>query len=603
MIRERLRRAVEAQRLRELDFHFAACVCEVAGCHEPGLWLAAALASRATADGHVCIALDELAGRPVFDDPALTAPDLGPWCALLHGSGAVGGSDDAMPLVLDDNHRLYLGRYWYFEQILVRELQRRAVPVAIDTACAREGLARLFPRPNDGDDPQRRAAALALLRQLAVISGGPGTGKTTTVTRLLALLIEQSWPKVPRIALAAPTGKAAARLTESIKQAKRRLACEDGVRDAIVEEAGTLHRLLRVIPGQSGFRHHAGNPLHLDVLVVDEASMVDVSLMARLLDALPGHARLILLGDRDQLSSVEAGSVLGDVCNRGVGTPYSSALGAQLAALDVAIPAVSDGPLPAMADSLAVLTRSYRFGSDSGIGQLARAVNGGDAQTALQVCADEHPDTQWRDVTAADVLETVGAAAVAGFRDYLAAGDPAAALERFGKFRFLCALREGPFGVSQVNAAAEAALRKAGLLPAHTRHYPGRPVMVMQNDYALGLFNGDIGIVLPDPEAGGRLRAFFATPDGTLRRVLLHRLPAHETVFAMTVHKSQGSEFDHCVLLLPDQDAPVLSRELVYTGITRARRTVELWGARNLFSRAVQRRIERSSGLRDALWG
>ncbi|MFA5529890.1 MAG: exodeoxyribonuclease V subunit alpha [Thiohalomonadaceae bacterium] len=600
-MRQKLRHAVDGQRLRDLDYHFAACVCEVTGCDAPELWLAAALASRATADGHVCIALDEAAGRPVLDDPALVAPALAPWREVLRASGAVGQGAD-MPLVLDERARLYLGRYWHFEQILVRELSRRATAAEIDVPRARAGLARLFPASDDADDPQRRAAAVALLRRLAVVSGGPGTGKTTTVTRLLALLVEQSWPAVPRIALAAPTGKAAARLTESIRHAKQALVCDEGVRAAIVEEASTLHRLLRAIPGETGFRHHAGNPLHLDVLVVDEASMVDVSLMARLLDALPAHARLILLGDRDQLSSVEAGSVLGDICNRGEEMPCSQELAAQLARLDVPAPAVGEGVLPAMADSLSVLTRSYRFGSDSGIGRLARAVNRGNAQEALAVCDGDNPDTAWREVGAAGVAEAVGAAALAGYRAYLETDDPAQALVCFGRFRFLCALRTGPFGVAQVNAWAEAALRRAGLLPGHGRHYPGRPVLITRNDYALGLFNGDIGIILPDPQAEGRLRAFFAMPDGQLRRVLLHRLPAHETVFAMTVHKSQGSEFDHCLVLMPDVDVPVVSRELVYTAITRARRKVELWGNRPLFTRAVQRRIERSSGLRDALW-
>ncbi|MCK9530194.1 MAG: exodeoxyribonuclease V subunit alpha [Gammaproteobacteria bacterium] len=603
-MRDRLRRALDGQRLRDLDFHFAACLCEVARCDAPELWLAAALASRATADGHVCIALDELAGRPVLDEPALIAPPLDSWREALRASGAVGGGEGGPPLVLDGRDRLYLGRYWHFERILVRELMQRATAAEVDVARARAGLARLFPASDGEDDPQRRAAAVALLRRLAVISGGPGTGKTTTVTRLLALLVEQSWPKVPRIALAAPTGKAAARLTESIKQAKQTLACDAQVRDAIPEEAGTVHRLLRAIPGETGFRHHAGNPLHLDVLVVDEASMVDVSLMARLLDALPPEARLVLLGDRDQLSSVEAGSVLGDVCNRGEEMPYSTDMAAQLAVLGERAPAmaVAEG-VPAMADSLAVLTRSYRFGSDSGIGRLARAVNRGDAAAALEVCADAGDDTRWREIGEADVNAAVAAAAVAGYRACLETTDPQQALALFSRFRFLCALREGPFGVRQVNAVAEAALRRAGLLPASVRHYAGRPLLITRNDYALGLFNGDIGMVLPDPQAGGRLRAFFVMPDGQLRRVLLHRLPAHETVFAMTVHKSQGSEFARCVVLLPDVDAPVLSRELVYTGLTRAREGVELWGTRTVFARAVQRRIERSSGLRDALWG
>ncbi len=447
---------------------------------------------------------------------------------------------------------------------------------------------------------------MALLNRLTVISGGPGTGKTTTVTKLLALLVEAARPRGPRIVLAAPTGKAAARLSDAIKSARQRLECSDEVREAIAAEASTIHRLLGVIPGRTGFRHDARNPLHLDVLVVDEASMVDVPLMARLLAALPPHARLILLGDKDQLASVEAGSVLGDICNRGEAPGFSPERRGQLEALGLPLDAgEGNNTLPPMADSLVVLTRSYRFGAASGIGNLARAVNRGDGAEGQRICADAaYPDATWLEVRATDLAAHIGERALEAYTPYLQLqDDPAAALEAFNRFRLLCALREGPFGVAQVNRAVEQALQQRGHIRPSETFYAGRPIMITRNDHALRLYNGDIGLILPDPESGGRLRAFFPTSDGSLRRLLLSRLPAHETVYAMTIHKSQGSEFDHCVVILPDTDIPILTRELIYTGITRARERVELWGRADLFAGATRRRIERSSGLREALWG
>lgn len=433
-----------------------------------------------------------------------------------------------------------------------------------------------------------------------MITGGPGTGKTTTVLRLLALLAEQALAAgeaPPRILLLAPTGKASARLEESVTGARARLPVDEAVRGAIPGEARTIHRALGWQPG-GRWRHDAENPLAADVVVVDEASMIDLALMRALVEALRPETRLILLGDRDQLSSVDAGAVLGDICGE---------------------PGPADPP-PPIAACIARLGYSFRFGSETGIGALARAIQAGDADAALALLADP----KYPDVTrvAAPATEPGGRLhaelagdVLAGYAPYLealAAGaakgsapDPeaiAAALEAFGGFRVLCAHREGPSGALMLGRAVIEALTQAGRIGPLGESWAGRPVLVTRNDPALGLFNGDLGLIAPDATMDGRLRAFFAGADGRPRAIAPPRLPPHETAYSMSIHKSQGSEFDRVAVILPQPDSPLLSRELLYTAVTRARRGVRLFASSEALRVAIAQRARRASGLRQRLW-
>jgi exodeoxyribonuclease V alpha subunit len=594
--------------LAPIDAHFARLMARLAGSDDPALFLAAALVSHTTSEGNVCLDIPATAGQPLGNGEVSThmvAPRRFQWIRTLQNSSVVGTPGDIKPLILADQERLYLYRYWEYETRLVQDLQfrTRADSLLLNQKALKKSLQHLFPDATDGNDWQKVAAFAAARKTFCVISGGPGTGKTSLITKILALILEQHPDSEVRIKLAAPTGKAAARLQDSIQQIKEKLAGRT-LTDAIIPEASTIHRLLGSLPHSPYFRHNRNNPLPADVVVVDEASMVDLALMSKLTQAMRPDARLILLGDKDQLASVEAGSVLGDICaadeihafSKAFVRHYQEASGERLQS--------AKGDRTGMQDCVIQLHKSYRFGSESGIGVLSLAVNQGQGETALQLLkTDRHPDIGWHGLPRPEGLpQALRTRILEGYAPFLRPGDPEEALRRFQEFRILCAVRGGPYGVHATNRAVEQLLKREGLLGPGKRNYRGRAVLITQNDYTLSLFNGDIGIILPDPNAGGHTRAFFASPDGTVRGFSPSRLPEHETAFAMTVHKSQGSEFDNVVLMLPDQDVPVLTRELIYTGITRSREAVEVWGTEDVFLEAVRRRTRRASGLREALW-
>jgi exodeoxyribonuclease V alpha subunit len=597
--------------LTATDHHFAAFMARMAVTASPWLEHAAALASSVVLNGHICLNLADIAAKDiVLDGSELRVPELGDLRGQLFATSVVGVPGEYKPLILDPDGRLYLYRYWKYENDLARIIleKGRSGATDVDEAILVAGVQRLFPTGSGGDvDWQKIAAVAALHKKFSVISGGPGTGKTSTVVKILALLLEQAEGAPLRIALAAPTGKAAARLKESIRSMKEALDCSNAIKVLIPEEVTTIHRLLGVRRGSRRFHNCAEQPLPHDVVIIDEASMVALPLMAKLAVALTPAARLILLGDRDQLASVEAGAVLGDICGGSSPEVYSAEFTEFVARVtgETLSQQLVEDPASGIADACVVLQHNYRFGADSGIGAVSRAVNGGDGNGARALLTGEgNSGCSWRDLPVRDELKsTLAEHVVAGYGACFAASSPANALECFDRFRILCALRQGPYGVAGVNELVEEILRDRGLISGESRWYAGRPVMVTVNDYGLKLFNGDIGIVLPDPVYGGALRVWFPAADGGVRSVSPLRLPEHETVYAMTVHKSQGSEFERVLLLLPERDSEALARELIYTGITRARCEVEVWANEAVFCAAVTRRINRKSGLAAALWG
>ena len=609
-----LQQAVELRLLRSLDVQFALLLADDT---QPARLLAAAFLSAEAGEGHVCLPLSQLSREGLFNgrypelaqaiwlaagEPQDWMQVMAGWPALINSNS--NSSEKVAPIVLSDG-RLYLHRLWHNEGQVAHFFQAQSATQQFASETVREVLDNLFG--TEPDNWQKIAAAVALTQKTAVISGGPGTGKTTTVAKLLAALIRLSHGAL-RIQLAAPTGKAAARLTESLGKALQKLPVSDIERQRFPAEATTLHRLLGAQPETQRLRYHAGNLLHLDVLVVDEASMVDLGMMANLIAALPPQARVIFLGDRDQLASVEAGAVLGDIC-RCAEAGYSVARAAQLSALTGChVEGHDDASAPAVRDAICLLRKSYRFDANSGIGKLAAAVNAGEPKAVEAAFNAGFSDISRQPLNDGEAYQAMLTEIAEGYRPFLRLvnqrAQPAEILAAFGRYQLLCALREGPFGVQGLNQRIEQKLMQLQLIrrpQGGSRWYQGRPVMVTRNDSALGLFNGDIGITLFDDE--GLLKVFFPLPDGSIKAVQPSRLPAHDTAWAMTVHKSQGSEFDHTALVMPAQFLPVLTRELIYTAITRARKQLTLYSDEGVFRRAVQLRTQRRSGLLDRLGG
>ena len=563
-----------------LSFYFAAFIADQSQTDIDDLpSLSAAIVSEANLAGNTCIRLDSFYRRPLFNSSRIDAAEIPvgidgvDWAEKLHSNICIGDPQEHSPLILDGG-RLYLNRYWFYEDFIARKIgallqrgnnaERSQVSQQVDS---------LYASTKSVDDDQINAVKSAASGRFSVISGGPGSGKTSTVVRILAVLLMRD-PQC-RIALAAPTGKAAARMMASINQCIDQDDIDTGIRQSIPRQAQTIHRLLRY--RHRGFDYHEQHPLPVDCVVIDEASMIDLKLMYQLLTALPDHARLILLGDRDQLASVAAGNVLGDITGHGLGI---------------------DSGTTAISASIALLRHNYRFNQDSAIGEVAALVNQGERDAAMTLLGHNDKGLRWYE----EGGDQIHAAALDwlydAYQPIFSSDTPADALKVYEKTRVLCANNEGPLGVVTLNRMVSTTLLARNNLPAAER-FSGLPIMITRNHHALGLFNGDTGILWQYEDG---LRACFRDSKGGFRDLAINRLPDFTPAWAGTVHKSQGSEFDSVLLILPsDPASEVLSRELMYTAVTRARRQFILHAPRDVVSSTIENLTERHSGLAQRL--
>ncbi len=511
----------------------------------------------------------------------------------------VGDGRVPTPLVMSGN-RLYMHRYYQYEKMIALSLMSRNKNSAADeiqnsNRKLSQQIRRYFGQPGGTVDWQQVAALQALTRQLTIITGGPGTGKTSTVVKILAILREQERNKDFTIKLAAPTGKAAMRLSESIQQFLPQLPEE--IRANIPTAVLTIHRLLGARGNARSFRHNRDNPIVADLLIVDEVSMVDLTLMYRLMDALPSRTRLILLGDPEQLPSVEAGNVLADLCRNDAG--YSAEFAIRVKELmEMDIP-VRRQPHP-LVDAMCHFDRSYRFSQDRGIGQLANKIRTGETQLASS--EDDEVRVFNLDALGGNKFRFEITSYYFEYERLLQNPeiDSLTLLTNFEQSRILCPAREGELGIESLNTEIERYFEAKNLKQVDQPFYHGRPIIITRNDYNLGLFNGDIGICILDRD-DNQIKTAFLDSAGELKLYLASRLPPHETCFAMTVHKSQGSEFDHVTLILPrptsDVTEQLLTRELIYTAITRARHSIAIYTDQEVWAATVIRRVQRMSGI------
>jgi exodeoxyribonuclease V alpha subunit len=563
-----------AKVLSELDVHLARTLTRLARDPNPLVLLGAACISRFVSQGHVCADIKSIASTPIsstMDDESIW-PERAPWCSALRESPLVGDEQNPWrPLVLDAEERLYLSRHWHYQQRLVSVLKEKSIQAGYDLAPKRieKELSTLFPPDSISMTADQRAAvALATNKKLAIITGGPGTGKTFTVVMILAMLLRQAarqFLQDPRILLLAPTGKAASRLVESICAAKNSTWPTEiqSLLQRVPDTASTIHRALVTLKRQPNqFFYNAENPLPADIVIADEASMIDLALMTKLCEAVEPNAHLVLLGDKDQLASVEAGAILGDICAASHGLP----------------------------GCVVELIHNHRFKEGSGIQLLAQAVKSGHVDKAIESLENRKLlDVEFIERPPTNDLQPIHPFLMEHHGSFPPSTGPICRLQHLSRFMILCAHK---FDAKSINheAASLLAQNKAGEDP----WIDGEPIMITRNDYQLKLFNGDMGII---SKVDSEWRAFFEN-----RKPLSPaRLPPYEPIYALTVHKAQGSEFNTVLLVLPTQPSPVLSRELVYTAITRAKKKVIVFAPQETLKQAIATPVTRASGLQKQL--
>ncbi|MGP1953043.1 MAG: exodeoxyribonuclease V subunit alpha [Arsenophonus sp. ET-KM2-MAG3] len=608
-----LKQAVELNLFNFLDIQLA---IRLARDENPLLLLIFSLLSVKTRAGHVCLCIDKIKpvylfeGRHVeiafklFEIAGLPSSDK--IYSELKKCNAVCDTEKiiAKPLVLSDN-KLYFQRMWANEELVANFFSRHLFETIDEQHLTT--ILNYFFLPLKTQDWQKIAVAIAVTSRISVISGGPGTGKTMIVANLLATFIKLSKKKLI-IQLAAPTGKAASRLTESLSNELVKLNLSAIEQTFMPEQAQTIHRLLGAQQDNQFLRYNKDNLLLLDILIIDEASMIDLSMMARLVEAIPSHARVIFLGDKDQLSSVEPGAVFSDLC-RFSKCGYSGKRALQLNKItgcDLSNFISNDGVK--IKDRICLLRKSYRFDLKSKIGQFSTAINKGDIKQIKRLLAQKKTNISFHSIHSSKKYSKLLYDSVEYYHFYFNMikenQNYEEVLITFNRFRLLTALREGPYGVIGLNNKLEQLLYCQGCIrfPAFNwnKNYEGRPIMITKNDYSLGLFNGDIGIMLMDNQQS--LKAYFRLPNGTIKKIQPSRLPQHETAFVMTVHKSQGSEFEHTILVLPPIFSPIISKELIYTATTRAKNQLTIYANRHFFLKALMTPTERCSGLANRLF-
>lgn len=575
------------------DHYFARFIASTCTHDTELVYQCALLLCTALRQGHTCLNFSNLSLiNTLF--PALPLPPLlhtpEKLKARLLTQPPVGSPGEYKPLIFEDT-RLYLYRYWRYEHNLAASLVSRA---RLSTETPRSPIA------DERTDWQEVAVSGATSRQLTILTGGPGTGKTRTVARILIALLRAT-PANLRIALAAPTGKAAARLIDTLNDAVSSLNLSTDSYASLPRESFTLHRLLGTIPYSPRFKYNEHQQLPFDVIIVDEVSMIDTALMAKLVAAIPLRCKLFLIGDSDQLASIEAGTVLADICST---EPPASCSVAKSGFNDNPetvhpIPTASNPLTPCRVN----LVKNYRFSDKSGIQAVSQAIRTGNSTEALALLNDPtYPDCEWVELPHAEALRSTVTERIHDFSKTLhATKDPQEALPFSNRFRILCALREGPWGVSACNEAVQQMFVNKKKQITQSDYYAGMPIMITANNYPLDLYNGDTGILLPDPAHTHSLLAYFTLGGSSLQQFPLVRLPSFTCAYAMTIHKSQGSEFDEVVIVLPPVISPLLTRELLYTAFTRARRKIEIWSPRSVLEQTIKAKGERMTGLQNLL--